>query len=226
LKLEGKILQVLSWRAQKHRFTKNKIKEWKMKLRAKVFQSLKLLYLKHSAIRQRYAALMSGKDLDWCAKVFHVLKNQKNLERNNSRCAHEKIRLNYVFGHWRKLAVRNKNNQIGYEILAEKSKMNTIKTYLKRWRTQLYLNNAEELKAIPFYEETLKRQMANSFVELHNYAKHSKEKKVKAQVAYSYYRFSLLSKALETYKWFIERKQDRRNKVDFLNSISNERIMK
>ena len=122
--------------------------------------------------------------------------------------------------------VRNKNNQIGYEILAEKSKMNTIKTYLKRWRTQLYLKNAEELKAIPFYEETLKRQMANSFVELHNYAKHSKEKKVKAQVAYSYYRFSLLSKALETYKWFIERKQDRRNKVDFLNSISNERIMK
>ena len=68
----------------------------------------------------------------------------------------------------------------GYEILAEKSKINTIKTYLKIWRTQLYLKNAEELKAIPFYEETLKRKMANSFVELHNYAKHSKEKKVKA----------------------------------------------
>jgi hypothetical protein len=78
---------------------------------------------------------MSGKDLDWCAKVFNVLKNQKSLEHNNCRCLHEKIRLNYVFGHWRKLAVRNKNNQIGYEILLEKSKMDTIKTYLKRWRT-------------------------------------------------------------------------------------------
>ena len=108
------------------------------------------------------------------------MKNQKNLECTNSRCLHEKIRLNYVFGHWRKLAVRNKNHQIGYEILAEKSKINTIKASLKMWRTQLYLKNAEELKAIPFHEETLKRQMANSFVELHNYAKHSKEKKVKA----------------------------------------------
>lgn len=58
---------------------------------------------------------------------------------------------------------------------------------------------------------------------LRNYAEYQAEKKEKIRQSFEYYRFSLMSKALETIKWFHETSQDKKNKIEFMQVQRNER---
>lgn len=52
------------------------------------------------------------------------------------------------------------------------------------------------------------------------------EMREKKRSSFEYYRFSLISKAIESLKWYIERKHDRLQKVEFMQHLHRERLIR
>jgi hypothetical protein len=50
-------------------------------------------------------------------------------------------------------------------------------------------------------------------------------KKMKAQDSHEFYKFALIAKSFETLSWYAARSSERRNKVEFMQQIRNEKAL-
>ena len=92
------------------------------------------------------------------------------------------------------------------------------KYYLWTWRSELYLEQAQRIRSLPFFETTIeKNTKANVFHSLKWYAEHRLEKAHKMQTAVQLYSDSLASRVMGTLRLHANFKIQSRIGIEFMS---------
>lgn len=196
------------------------------KVKYSIFLSFKETWSHDRQLRMKFINLMRSRDQTNILNCFKALKEWKYVRyqaRNNLE-DHEKVRASFILRRWSTMVKRRANNLKKFTVLSLKTDDNQVLRYLRAWRTELYMRQMEVNVAVPHFQESLMiNHRRNVFEALKDHMQYKLEKKEKIRQSFEYYRFSLMSKALETIKWFNEVEQDRKNKIEFMQLQRNER---
>ena len=125
--------------------------------------------------------------------------------------------MSFVFRKWGKYCQKKRINTAVGEIVTNSTNYKLANRMLIVWRTELYLMKMLNTVALPFREKVVKMNQKRLVLNALKDRRASKllmEEKKKS--SFEYYRFSLVSKVLETLKWYHERTADRNNKIEFM----------
>jgi hypothetical protein len=148
-------------------------------IKSAIFGVIKQQYIENFKRRDALRAWRSKRCRFYYAKVLEGLKF---VVKNGSKMMlqkHERIRLRYVFTRWTKLHQRRMSNLNTGSSVQQRTRANLLKTSLKKWRTELFLKQADVLKAEPFFKDVIcQRRLEQVFGALKDYYSYKLEKRL------------------------------------------------